>query len=61
MKSSNRKRAPQVAAFVDEIREVFCEIGFIYAGEGDLEIGRFDPEGRIGEWMTAETNKIFGR
>jgi hypothetical protein len=38
-KSSNHAKAPQCAAFVAAMREVFGEVKVLYVEEGDLKIG----------------------
>jgi len=39
-KRSNQARAPQCAAFVEALREVFGEVKVLYVREGDVEMGR---------------------
>lgn len=43
-KTSNHDKAPECAAFVKEMREVFGEdVKVLYVKEGELEIGERDP------------------
>ena len=41
----NRERMPQVAEFVDRLREVFGAVTVEYAREGGLELGKRGPVG----------------
>ena len=41
----NRERMPQVAAFVDQVRELFGPVTVEYASENGLELGKRGPVG----------------
>jgi hypothetical protein len=46
-KRSNQERAPQCAAFVEEMRRVFGEdqVQVLYVREGDVEMGKTTNRG----------------
>lgn len=44
-RAENRRRMPQVTAWVDEAREVFGDVTVAFASEGGVTMGRRSPEG----------------
>lgn len=44
-RAENRRRMPQVTAWVDEAREVFGAVSVAYASEGGVTMGQKSPEG----------------
>ena len=57
----NRERMPQVAAWVDGLREVFGPVTVLYAQEGGVELGERQPQGVVAtQTVAAEPSEPRG-